>query len=123
MQYALLIYSATGASPDQQQHPDEVFDDWAEYTRALKSTGALLALKRLEPAGSATSVMVRGGERLVTDGPFIETKEHLLGFYLVDLPDPETAVEWAGRMPHVRHGAAEVRQVTPTEALDRIAVA
>jgi hypothetical protein len=109
----LLIYGAPEASTEERPAGDGAFDDWFAYTRALEEAGALLALQRLEDVDTATSVRVRGGERLLTDGPLIETKEHLLGFYLVELPDLDTAIDWAARMPHVRRGTVEVRPVRP----------
>jgi len=109
MQYALLIYGAHGASAEETQADDGVFADWLAYTRALKVSGALQTAEQLEGVDTATTVRLRGGERLLTDGPFIETKEHLLGFYLVDVPDLDTALDWAARMPHIRHGTVEVR--------------
>jgi hypothetical protein len=115
MHYALLIYSAPDAAATvARTHvgdhaPDGVIDDWGEYTRALREAGVLAAAEQLRGTDTATSVQLRGGERLLTDGPFVETKEHLLGFYLLDVPDLDTAVEWAARMPIVRHGTVEVR--------------
>jgi hypothetical protein len=126
MRYALLIYSApevgaeSGAEADAVASPADVFDSYLDYTRALKAAGALLALERLQPVETATTVRLRGGERLLTDGPFIETKEHLLGFYLIEAPDLDTALDWAARMPHMRHGSVEVRPVMPTPALAQI---
>jgi hypothetical protein len=75
-----LIYGAPKARPDERPTDDSVFDNWVAYTRALKSSGALVALERLPGIDTATTVRQRSGERLLTDGPFIETKEHLLGF-------------------------------------------
>jgi len=66
---------------------------------------------RLHAAGSATTVCHQEGNTLLTDGPFIETKEPLLGFFLIDVPGLDSAVEWAARMPVVRHGTVEVRPV------------
>ncbi len=125
MQYALLIYSAPGALADASPTAASLTDDgvpneWVAYTRALKSAGALVAVQQLQRVDTATTVRLRGGERLLTDGPFIETKEHLLGFYLIDVPDLDAAIDWAARMPHVRHGAAEVRPVMPTPTLAQI---
>lgn len=113
MHYALLIYSAPDAAGAQvPTRPDDgVIDSWFDYTRALKDAGVLAGAEQLRPTDTATSVRLRGGERLLTDGPFVETKEHLLGFYLLDVPDLDTAVEWAARMPIVRHGTVEVRPV------------
>ncbi len=120
MQYALLIYSASEASTaaDLTQHSQ--VDNWIAYTRALKDAAALVTLAQLQPVESATSVRVREGEQLLTDGPFIETKEHLLGFYLVEAPNLDAALNWAARMPLSRFGAVEVRPVQPTSVLDQI---
>lgn len=118
MKYALLIYGASGARPDVGPAADGVFDDWVAYTRALKSAGALVAVEALQEVDTATTVRRRGGERLLTDGPFVETKEYLLGFYLVEAPDLDAAIDWAARMPHIRHGTVEVRPVQPLPATD-----
>jgi hypothetical protein len=120
MQYALLIYSASEASvaADLTQHSQ--VDNWIAYTRALKDADALVTLAQLQPVESATSVRVREGEQLLTDGPFIETKEHLLGFYLVEAPNLDAALNWAARMPLSRFGTVEVRPVQPTPVLDQI---
>lgn len=112
MHYALLIYGAPEAAATAVARPDDgVIDSWVDYTRAMKEAGVLVDAEQLRETGTATSVRVRGGERLLTDGPFVETKEHLLGFYVVDVPDLDAAVEWAARMPAVRHGTIEVRPV------------
>jgi hypothetical protein len=111
MHYALLIYAAPDARREYEAG-DGVFDDWLAYTQAVKDSGALVAAEQLEETETATTVRLRGGERLLTDGPFIETKEHLLGFYLVDVPDLDAAIDWAARMPLIRFGTVEVRPVT-----------
>jgi hypothetical protein len=125
MQYALLIYSTPEASSEAvaSAGPTEhnTTSEWIAYTRAVKDAGALVTLARLQSVETATSVRVRGGERLLTDGPFVETKEHLLGFYLVEAPDLDTAIEWAGQMPLSRYGAVEVRPLLPTPILTQIA--
>jgi hypothetical protein len=75
----------------------------------VKRAGVLVGAEQLQVVDTATSVRLRSGERLLTDGPFIETKEHLLGFYLVEVPDLDAAIDWAARMPAVRYGTVEVR--------------
>ena len=112
MKYALLMYAAPDA-PARGRKPadDRVFADWESYTRALKDAGVVLGAEQLRPADTATSTRWRGGERLVTDGPFIETKEHLLGFYLLDVADLAEALDWVARMPLSRDGTVEVRPV------------
>ncbi len=111
MKYALLIYSSPGAQHEPGTPGDGVIDSWLDYTRAVKDAGAVHGAERLAGADTATTVRVRGGERLLSDGPFIETKEHLLGFYLIDVPDLDRALEWAAKMPAQRHGTVEVRPV------------
>jgi len=65
----------------------------------------------LHGPGTATAVRRRGGRQLLTDGPWAETKEHLVGFYVIDAPDLDVALEWAGRVPNVRTGTVEVRPI------------
>jgi hypothetical protein len=116
VKYALLIYATPGAGEGVRPADDGVIGSWLDYTAALQESGSLLGAEQLAHVESATSVTVRGGERLLTDGPFIETKEHLLGFYLLEVPDLDTALDWAGRMPIVRYGKVEVRPVLEGQA-------
>jgi hypothetical protein len=104
MKYALLIYAAPG------ERSPAVTQAWLDYVRAARDSGVFVAAEQLTPADTATSVRVRG-DRLLTDGPFIETKEHLLGFFLIDVPDLDTALDWAARMPNTAYGTTEVRAV------------
>lgn len=110
MKYALLIYSASGAREYAARAAGGTKDTVA-YTRAMKDAGVLVAAEQLTHTDTATSVRVRGEDRLLTDGPFMETKEHLLGFILVDVPDLDAALEWAARMPVAAFGTVEVRAV------------
>ena len=116
MKYALLIYSPStseeyAAIAEATAHAAGRGGDWVDYTQAAKDAGVLLAAEQLTHSETATSVRVRGEDRLITDGPFMETKEHLLGFFLVDVPDLDTALDWAARMPNTAHGTTEVRAV------------
>jgi hypothetical protein len=114
MKYALLLYSAPEAvlAGGETREPAEgAYADWAEYTRALKESVTVLGAERLHNVETATTVRRRGGERVLTDGPFVETKEHLLGLYLIDAPDLDTALDWANRMPFIEWGTVEVRPV------------
>jgi hypothetical protein len=112
MKYALLIYSEPGAidRPPKPVH-DGIIDNWTDYTVAMKQAGVILGAEQLRPADTATTVTAGPDERLLTDGPFMETKEHLLGFYLLDVADLDTALAWAARMPIMRYGTVEVRPV------------
>jgi hypothetical protein len=114
MKYALLTYSPStpeeyAAMATATLHAQDRGGDWVKYTQAAKDAGVLVAAEQLTHSETATSVRVRGEDRLITDGPFMETKDHLLGFYLIDVPDLDAALEWAARMPAVTFGTVEVR--------------
>jgi hypothetical protein len=79
------------------------------YGRALDAAGVLLAAEVLQPSSASTTVRKRDGEVLVEDGPFASTREQLGGVFVLDLPDLDTALDWAGRAPSAEWGAVEVR--------------
>jgi hypothetical protein len=106
MQYLLLIYSPVDAEPDPALHPV-----WMEYTRQLQESGAMVGGDALQGLDTARTVRVRDGETLVTDGPFADTKEMLAGYYLIEVPDLDSALGWAARIPSVGFGSVEVRPV------------
>ena len=98
MKYALLIYSPSTAeeyAAAAVPRSDDATGEWVKYTLAAREAGVLVAAEQLTHTETATSVRVRGEDRLITDGPFMETKEHLLGFFLIDVPDLDAALEWA----------------------------
>jgi len=78
---------------------------------SLRDRGALLAAEPLYPVETATTVRVRHGRTVVTDGPFAETKEQLGGYYIVDVGSIDEALEWAAKIPGAKHGSVEVRPV------------
>ena len=110
MKYMLLIYSAEGSGPDQGT-PEfgEVMAGYFRLNDTLQEAGALVSGEPLQPVSTATTVQVRDGDRIVTDGPFAETKEQLGGYYLVEADDLDQALEWAAMIPTVTHGSIEVR--------------
>jgi hypothetical protein len=85
--------------------------EYAEYTKAMADRGVLQGGERLRPTTDATTVRVRNGETLSTDGPFAETKEQLAGYYLVDCKDLDEAIEVAALIPGARTGSIEVRPI------------
>jgi hypothetical protein len=105
-QYMLLIY--TRETPPAGV-PAAEMSEWWDYTNRLKDAGALVAGDALEGPGAATVVRKRGGEKQVTDGPFVETTEYLGGYYVIECPDLDTALRWAEQMPNINYGAVEVR--------------
>jgi hypothetical protein len=85
---------------------------WATYTNELVASGKIRGGERLRPTASATTLRVSGGNRLLSDGPFAETKEQLGGFYMVEAKDLDEAVELASKMPHLDDGGAvEIRPI------------
>ena len=115
MRYAILIYDENTANPSPEP-PDpavwgEVMAAYTGYNSLLRDRGAYLAGEALQPATTATSVRVRDGQTMTTDGPFAETKEALGGFYLVNAKDLDEALELAAACPGARFGTIEVRPI------------
>jgi hypothetical protein len=113
VQYALLIYNASDTRAEVGPEPGGAFEDWVAYYDAAQAAGVYVAAEGLSDADIATTVRMSAGELLLTDGPYAETKEHLLGFYMIDVPDLDAAIEWAARMPVLRRGAVEIRPALP----------
>jgi hypothetical protein len=112
MQYMLLIYVDPTAGPDPASPEGQAQSArWFTYTEGLQSAGVLKAGEGLDPPQTATTVSVRNGERVITDGPFADTKEWLGGFYVIDAPDLDAALDHAAGMPHIQSGWVEIRPV------------
>lgn len=109
MKYMLLIYGAEQALDGAAR--EECYGASTQLAQDLKASGHYLAAAPLHPVSTATSVRIREGKRLVTDGPFAETREQLGGYFLVDAKDLDEAVGIAGRIPGARFGTVEVRPV------------
>lgn len=109
-QYMLLIYADPQESPGQDNQ-EEQYAGWLNYTNALVASGAMVSGAPLEGVEAATTVRVRNGETELKEGPFLDTKEILGGYYLVDVPDIDAAVALAARMPNIEYGTVEVRPV------------
>lgn len=112
MEYLLMIYSDSsafeGMSPSQQQ---EGMAAYGAYQQALQKSGVLRNSNRLRPAQAATTVRLKSGKTEVLNGPYAETREQLGGYFLIDVPDLDTAISWAARCPGAAHGTVEVRPV------------
>jgi len=114
MQYLLLIYGneeSFGKLGKAEQ--DGVLQEYGEFTKSIAQTGHYRGGNELAPISTATTVRVRDKKRLVTDGPFAETKEQLGGYYLVEAKDLDEAIALAARLPNARWGSIEVRPIIP----------
>jgi len=110
MQYMLLIYSdPSGWASMSDTERGELYTAYGTYTAELQASGKHIAGDALQDTSTATSVRVRDGETLTTDGPFAETKEVLGGYYLIDVDTLDEALEWAGKLPGSWYGTVEVR--------------
>jgi len=107
MKYMLLVYMDENAmTDDERQH---CYVESAQLTQDLNANGQYVAAGPLHPVSTATSVRVREGKRLVTDGPFAETREQLGGYYIVDAKDLDEAMTIAERIPPAKYGTIEIR--------------
>jgi hypothetical protein len=109
--YALLIYGDESAPPA----PDESAKYMA-FGEEATAAGVMKGGEGLDPTSTATTVRVRDGERMLTDGPFAETREALGGFYLIEAEDLDGAIEWAAKIPGASTGCVEVRPLMDYEA-------
>ena len=113
MQYVILIYSEEGAQPRDAERVGAggMMVEYNDYTKMLRDRGALKAGEALQPTSSATTVRVRDGQTLTTDGPFAETKEALGGFYQIEAADLDEALRLAAACPGAKWGTIEVRPI------------
>lgn len=109
MKYMLLVYSDEQALSDTER--EDCYRDSAQLAQDLNSTGHYLAASPLHPTSTATSVRVREAKRLVTDGPFAETREQLGGYYIIEARDLDEAIGIAERIPVAKVGTIEIRPV------------
>jgi hypothetical protein len=115
MKYMLLIYLDENSITEDQR--DQCYKDSAAYACKLHETGHFLGTAPLYPTSTATSVRLKDGKRLVTDGPFAETREQLGGFFLINAKDLDEAIDIAGRVPGGRWGTVEIRPVIEVQGL------
>ena len=117
MQYMLLIYADEA---DWETYSEEerraIYAEYGKLNGELRAQGKLISGDELQPSSTATTVRVRKGETLVSDGSFAETKEALGGYYLIDAESLDEAIEWAGKIPSARTGTIEIRPVDHVEA-------
>jgi hypothetical protein len=112
MQYLLMIYASEAA--ENAMPPAEmgaIMQAYGAYTEALVKAGVMKGGERLRPTTDATSVRVRNGKSEVLNGPYADTQEQLGGYYVIDVPDLDAALQWAARCPSSSYGTIEVRPI------------
>jgi hypothetical protein len=117
MKYAILIYgNEAGLAEATPEQVNQVMDEWWGYEAELqKQEGLRLAGEALQPTSTATSIRLKDGKPVTTDGPFAETKEQLGGFYLLECEDLDEAIEWGLKCPGAKLGTIEVRPIQEFE--------
>lgn len=115
MQYMLLIYFEEQTLEEVQR--EQCYLESANFAHQLKASGKYLAAAPLHPVSTATSVRVREGSRMVTDGPFAETREQLGGYFLIDAENLDEDIDIASRIPAGRWGTVEIRPVVSVPSL------
>jgi hypothetical protein len=118
MKYMLLVHhdqETFAKRPEPERH--SLLQESVQLANQLHANGKYLGAAPLHPSSETTCVRVRDGKRVVTDGPFAETREQIGGYFLVDAVDLDDAIEIAGRIPGARIGTVEVRPVTEVEGL------
>ena len=114
MQYLLMIVgNADLVAQAKAEDMQKLFGAFQAYTRAMREAGVLVAGDPLKPASTATTLRMKDGKVQVLDGPFADSKEQLGGYYLIEVPDIDAALEWASRCPGLPYGPMEVRPIEP----------
>ena len=117
MQYMLMFYQPAAEFEQRNDASSQAYRaSWVAYADAVRQAGISLGGHGLFPPMTGTTLRVRGDKRQVQDGPFADTKEQLAGFFVIDVPDLDTALAWASRAPCAATGGVEVRPVLPPPA-------
>ena len=111
MKYLCLICAEIVMEQMPEVDAAEHFQEYAEFTQSIKSSGHFIGANRLKPADTAVTVRVRKGKSLTTDGPFAETREQIGGYYIIEAKDLNDAIQVASRIPGARVGCVEVRPI------------
>jgi len=116
MHYMLLIYTQEQAEVEATPAEQEaIMNAYFAFSKEVREAGVMLGGEALQPTTTATTVRMRGGKMLTTDGPFAETKEQLGGYYMLDCPNLDEAIEWAAKIPGAAHGSIEIRPLVEFE--------
>lgn len=117
MQYMILALEDPEAFDSREdQRADDYWSSWRGYIDALTDSGVLVGAGGLHPPSTATTLRLRDGRRLLQDGPYADTKEQLGGYFVLEVPTLDAALDWAARCPAATAGSVEVRPLLPPPA-------
>lgn len=109
MKYILLMYAAEGAGPSTPEELQAVGPAFQNLLKEASAAGVLLGQNGVAPGSSATTLRIRDGKQLITDGPFAETHEQMGGYFLLDCKNLDDAIQWAAKIPTAQYGSIEIR--------------
>jgi len=119
MKYMLMMYFEENGALTQEQR-EHCYVESTAFAQKLHEDGKFLGAAPLQPTSTATSLRLQDGKRLITDGPFAETREQLGGFFLIDAKDLDEAIDIASRVPAGRWGTVEIRPLVEVDGLPKI---
>jgi hypothetical protein len=118
MKFMLLLWDEEGQWADMSEEETAAeMARWEEYTNQIVAAGAMVSGEGLQPSATSKTLRIENGERVVSDGPFAETKEQLGGFYVIECGSVDEALDWAAKAPSADQGATEIRPVIPYEEM------
>jgi hypothetical protein len=118
MKFMLLLWGEEGQWADMSEEETAAdMERWNDYTNQLVAAGAMVSGEGLQPSATSRTLRIDDGERVVTDGPFAETKEQLGGFYVIDCASIDEALDWAAKLPIAEQATTEVRPVLAYEEM------
>jgi hypothetical protein len=118
MKFMLLLWDEEGQWADMSEEETAAeMARWEEYTNQIVAAGAMVSGEGLQPSATSKTLRIENGERVVTDGPFAESKEQLGGFYVIECGSVDEALDWAAKAPSADQGATEIRPVIPYEEM------
>jgi hypothetical protein len=118
MKFMLLLWGEEGQWADMSEEETAAeMARWEDYTNQIVAAGAMVSGEGLQPSATSKTLRIENGERVVTDGPFAESKEQLGGFYVIECGSVDEALDWAAKAPSADQGATEIRPVIPYEEM------